>query len=214
NRPLKRSAGSPAPSLRVHALAQVRQTLVALAHEPGQLILKGLGSPAPSPGRLAGSTGRIVHLADGKTNLAVAHVDDLDLDDIVLLEVVLDIVDVRVSDLRNVHQTRLSLTQFDERAEIGDAGDPPLQNAANFDGHAETNSSSIKLPRGTNPRAPLLYVLRIFVSINGCDHLQETGTKPLRPAAYGSSTTMTRVSPGLTSPNSSRATRSMYASLL
>src|SRR5690606_15637968 len=202
---LETSAGAPAPPLRVGALAQMGKALLALAQEARQLILKGLGRPAATTRRLAGSWRRVVHLADGKTDLAIFDVDDLDLHDIVFLEVVLDIVNVVVSNLRDVHQTSLPLTQLDERAEVGDAGDPPLQNAANFNGHAETNSSSIELPRG-RPRTPLLYVLRIFVSINGSAlHRGREGA---------SSMTITGVSPGFTRPSSSRATRSIYASLL
>src|SRR5690606_24850744 len=122
----------------------------ALPQEAGQFVLERARRTSPAAGRPTGSGRRIgiVHLADRKTDLAVAHVEHLHLDDVVRLQVLIDVVDVRVRDLRDVHQAGLSLTQLDEGAEVGNAGDPPLHDAANFNGHTETNSSPKMLPCG------------------------------------------------------------------
>src|SRR5690606_18309510 len=117
----KSSAGAPASSLGILTLAQMRQTFIALAHEPGQFVLERTrsASATTTAGRPTGSGGRIriVHLANGKTDLAVAHVEHLDFYDIIGLQVLVDVVHIRVSDLRNVHQAGLSLSQLDEGAE-------------------------------------------------------------------------------------------------
>ena len=72
-------------------------------------------------------------LLDGEIDaLAVIDTDDLDLDLLSFLKVVVDVIDVRIGDFRDMYQSGLIVRQRNECAELGDAGNFTFQDGTYF----------------------------------------------------------------------------------
>src|SRR6185312_12882911 len=74
------------------------------------------------------------HRLHGQADAALlVHFQHLDLDDVAFLELVGDLLDALVGDLRHVHQAVLARHDGDERTEVHQLGDLALVDAARFD---------------------------------------------------------------------------------
>ena len=123
-------------------LAAARDAAVGVRHELLQLLLKGLrtlGRTVLTRGasvllRTAVLLGtalaplRLLRPLDGKADLARrVNADDLDLDVLPLRQMIVDVADICIGDLRNVHHARAVFRQGDEYSEFCDGLDLALE---------------------------------------------------------------------------------------
>ena len=69
--------------------------------------------------------------------VGLVNADDLDLDLLSLLQMLRDLIDIGISDLRDVHQTGATLRQRHERAKLGNTRNFSVQDRSNTKLHTD-----------------------------------------------------------------------------